>query len=107
MRFVPRRRSPAFVFGVIFVAMLVVCSGLVPFTSSLASFSINQSQKGLRLDLPANGNLRVENGRGGVRVEVWDEKYLSLEAVSDSGEAIRSPAVIQNSDSLLSVLAAP
>ena len=36
-------------------------------------------------------------------VRVWEEKYLSLAAVTDSGSAIRSPAVIQTSDSLLSV----
>jgi Ca-activated chloride channel family protein len=103
MRVVPRRRSPAFIFGAIFVATLVVCSGLVPSYSTRASFSTNQPQEGVRFELPANGNLRIENARGGVKVEVWDEKHLSLEAVTDSGEVVRSPAVIQTSDTLLSV----
>jgi VWFA-related protein len=99
----PRRRSPAFVSGTIFVAILLVCSGVVSPNSTLASFSANQSQEGLRFELPANGNLRVENARGGVIVEVWDEKDLSLVAVTDSGAVIRSAAVIQTSDRLLSV----
>jgi Ca-activated chloride channel family protein len=103
MRVVPRRRYPAFVFGTIFVATLVVCSGFIPSNSTCASFSTNQSQEEVRFELPANGNLRIENARGGVIVEVWDEKYLSLEAVTDSGEVVRSPAVIQTSDTLLSV----
>lgn len=96
-----KRSSPAFIFTTIIVASLLVCSGFS--NSSRASLSVYQSSDGLRFELPANGNLRVENPRGGVIVKVWDEKYLSLAAVSDSGNAIRSPAIIQTSESLLSV----
>lgn len=99
----PRRSSPALILGTIVVAILIVCSGFLPYSSTHASFSTYQLPEGLRFELPANGNLRVENARGGVIVEVWDEKYLSLAAVGDSGAAIRSPAIIQTSDSLVSV----
>src|SRR6185503_9293864 len=102
MRSLPRRRSPAFVFGTIFVAILLVCSGFVN-NSTRASYSADPPQQSLRFELPANGNLRVENARGGVIARVWDEKYLSLASVTDNGSAIRSPAVIQTTDSLLSV----
>src|SRR5437660_4120946 len=62
-----------------------------------------QSIEGLRFELPENGNLRVENLRGGVIVELWKEDYASIAAITDSGQQSRSPAVIQRTDSLLSV----
>jgi len=62
-----------------------------------------QSSEGLRFELPENGNLRVENLRGGVIVELWKEDNVSVSAISDSGQQSRSPAVIQRTDSLLSV----
>src|SRR5207249_5323029 len=63
----------------------------------------SQSDDGLRLELPANGNLRIENLRGGVIAELWGEDYVSVSAIFDSGKQSRSPAVVQRSDSLLSV----
>ncbi|MGZ8844183.1 MAG: VWA domain-containing protein, partial [Pyrinomonadaceae bacterium] len=99
----PKQRSPALIIETILVAIIVLCSNLVPTRPAHASFQNNQSEQGLRFELPANGNLRVENLRGGVIAEVWDEKYLAISAVTDTGAAIRSPAVIQSSESLLSV----
>jgi VWFA-related protein len=90
------RRSPVLTFGTIIVAALLACSGF-------AFNSHSQAPEGVRFELPANGNLRVENPRGSVFVDVWREPYLSIAAVSDSGEAMRSPAVIQSTASLLSV----
>src|SRR5213593_1777325 len=60
-------------------------------------------QEGLRLELPNNGNLRVENLRGGVIINVWNESYVSVSAISDRGELARSPAVVQRTDTLLAV----
>src|SRR5213593_1903379 len=60
-------------------------------------------QEGLRLELPNNGNLRVENLRGGVIINVWNESYVSVSAISDRGELSRSPAVVQRTDTLLTV----
>lgn len=80
----------------------IACSALsvVPARSLPTSFQTNQD---LRLELPTNGNLRVENLRGGIIAELWDESYVSVSAITDSGQPSRSPAVIQRSDSLLSV----
>jgi Ca-activated chloride channel family protein len=81
----------------------LICAVLVtqqPATGSAVLFQVNPD---LRLELPANGNLRVENLRGGVIAELWDQNYVSVSAVTDSGERSRSPAVIQRSDTLLSV----
>jgi VWFA-related protein len=83
------------------VAALVMANSLWSHRAFTA-FSQNSNQ-GLRFELPANGNLRVENLRGAVIAEVWDQPYVSIAALTDSGEAVRSPAVIQSSDSLLSV----
>ena len=61
------------------------------------------AQEGLTLELPNNGNLRVENLRGGVIINVWNESYVSVSAISDRGELSRSPAVVQRADALLTV----
>src|SRR5947207_1709269 len=63
----------------------------------------SKSDDGLHLELPTNGNLRIENLRGGVIAQVWNEDYLSVSAIFDSGKQSRSPAVVQRTDSLLSV----
>lgn len=62
-----------------------------------------QADDGLRLELPANGNLRIENLRGGVIAEVWSQNYVSISAEFDSGKQIQSPAVVQRTDGLLSI----
>ena len=62
-----------------------------------------QSADGLHLELPSNGNLRIENLRGGVIAQLWNEDYVSVSAIFDSGKQSRSPAVVQRTDSLLSV----
>ena len=96
-----RRPSPVLVREMLIVAALVMANSLWSHRAFTA-FSQNSNQ-GLRFELPANGNLRVENLRGAVIAEVWDQPYVSIAALTDSGEAVRSPAVIQSSDSLLSV----
>lgn len=62
----------------------------------------------LRIDLPASGEVRVENRRGGVSMEVWDEKFVSVSAVVEGARAPRrSPVRLERSESLLSVSVAP
>jgi len=75
---------------------------LALFLSAVASTSA-VPQEALKLELPENKNLRVENLRGGIIVEVWNESYVSVTAISDKGELSRSPAVVQRTDALLSV----
>jgi VWFA-related protein len=62
-----------------------------------------QSGEGLRFELPANGNLRVENLRGGVTVDVWPASYVSISAISDTGQPSATPPVVDNGASLLSI----
>jgi hypothetical protein len=81
----------------------LICAVLFVQPGMPGSASAFQSTQELRLELPANGNLRVENLRGGVIAELWNESYVSVSAITDSGLQSRSPAVIQRSDSLLSV----
>ena len=59
--------------------------------------------EGLRADLPPGGELRIENGQGGVSVEVWGEKYVSVAAKIEGAPPARSPVVIERTERLLSV----
>ncbi|HEX5704010.1 MAG TPA: VWA domain-containing protein [Pyrinomonadaceae bacterium] len=93
-----RRRSPLVVCALVLAAALVL--SFIPASASVTPF---QSSQSLRFELPSNANLRVENLRGVVIAEVWSEPYVSIAAVTDSGEPIRSPAIIESSDRLLSV----
>ena len=95
---VPTTKSPRPCFKCF---ILLVALGALGFFAP--AHSATAIQEGLRLELPDNGNLRVENLRGGVIVEVWNERYVSVTAISDKGEVSRSPAVVQRTDTLLSV----
>jgi VWFA-related protein len=85
-----------------FGLIAVLCFALVASAATIPPVNF-PTPEGLRFDLPANGNLRIENLRGGVIVELWPENYVSLEAITDSGQQSRSPAVISRTDSLLSI----
>jgi VWFA-related protein len=86
-----------------FGPIAAICIALVAHAGA-SSLPINsQEPEGLRFELPANGNLRIENLRGGVIVESWSENYVSITAITDTGQQSRSPAVIQRTDSLLSI----
>src|SRR5437773_4433165 len=85
-------------FFVQLIAVWALLCSQIAFRNSAAA-----AQEGLRLELPDNGNLRVENLRGGVIINVWNESYVSVSAISDRGELARSPAVVQRTDTLLAV----
>ena len=99
---VPTTRSPFFFFGKSLCLIVGLC---LTFVANLAATNtaVGQAEAGLRLELPANGNLRVENLRGGVIAELWSENYVSVSAITDSGQESRSPAIMQRTDSLLSM----
>ena len=84
-----------------FIQLIAVCALL--YSPNAFGKSAPIAQEGLRLELPNNGNLRVENLRGGVIINVWNESYVSVSAISDRGELSRSPAVVQRTDALLTV----
>ena len=100
---VPTDHFPANSLRKLLCLVVGFCVVALPLFGRARSAPNPQSPEGLRLELPENGNLRVENLRGGVIVELWSENYVSVSAITDSGQPSRSPAVIQRSDSLLSV----
>ena len=60
----------------------------------------------LRIDLPADGHIHVENRFGDVIAEAWDKPYVSISAAVTSpspASLTRSPIVIDNRGSSLSV----
>ena len=86
-----------------FGLIAVLCIALVAPAGATIPPVHFQIEEGLRFELPANGNLRIENLRGGVLVELWSEAYVSVVAITDSGQQNSSPALIQRTDSLLSI----
>ena len=84
-------RSLFFLFRKLFCLLVGLCLALVANVAVTNSAGL-QAEAGLRLELPANGNLRVENLRGGVIAELWSENYVSVSAITDSGQESRSPA---------------
>ena len=48
--------------------------------SCFAQSAPGNAFEGIQIELPANGNIRVENQFGGVAAEVWKEKYVSVSA---------------------------
>lgn len=82
---------------------IALCLSVVSQSAVFSSALAVQSNDGLRFELPANGNLRVENLRGAVIAELWQENYVLVAAITDSGKQTRSPAIIGRTDSLLSV----
>ena len=89
-----RANRNQFLCSLLTVSFLALCLGI---TGSHA-----QEAEAVRVELPENGNLRVENLRGSVVVEVWRENYVSISA-STNGRQTQSPAIIQRTDRLLSV----
>src|SRR6267378_1405159 len=64
-------------------------------------------QEDIRIDVPLDGQVQVENRFGNVSVEVWGNKYVSVSATVD-GSSLRfgrPPIVIDNRGKLLSISA--
>jgi VWFA-related protein len=87
----------------------LVCAVLAAFLALLSlvvvspSSTATQANGELRFELPSNGNIRIENFRGSVIAQVWQENYVSVSAVADSGEASRMPAIVDRGEGLLSI----
>ena len=61
--------------------VLQCCLLISPIGLALFSMpSLARSEEGVRADLPAGGELRIENRRGNVSLEVWKEKHVSVTA---------------------------
>jgi VWFA-related protein len=87
----------------IFSRLLCLIAALALAASARALISPASQTGDLRFELPANGNLRVENLRGGVFVEVWAQDYVSISATSDDGQLSKIPPVVDHGDTLLSI----
>ena len=85
------------------LALLLIACFTLAFRVPACASNPSAQEPEVRFELPANGNLRIENLRGGVIANFWNENYLSLSAITDRGQASRSPAVIQRTEGLLSV----
>jgi VWFA-related protein len=60
--------------------------------------------EGVRIDLPANGQLRIENRFGSIAVEVWKERNVSVAVAFEGSAALdHSPVMIETRNDLLSV----
>lgn len=84
---------------------LIILPGL--FLSSNQSLG-KYYEDGIRIDVPPDGRVRVENRFGDVTAEVWGQQYVLVSAVvsgaSSTGQT-RSPIVIDNRGKFLSISA--
>jgi VWFA-related protein len=91
----------------------LLCAALIALVAGCAAFarsSLTQAQArdgdSVTVDLPANGEVRIENQRGGVALEVWGEDYLSV-AYTSAGATTRasetSPVRLERTDNLLAI----
>lgn len=99
----PDQFSPFLTLQKFVCVMAIVAFALLPGIFPASTSATGQSNGELRFELPANGNLRVENLRGAVIAEVWPENYVSVSAVSDNGELSTTPPVVDRGEALLSI----
>lgn len=89
-------RSAKFLSPVFTIALLI-------FLSAPQYISGSASDEGIRADLPLGGVLHVENSRGSVKVEVWNEKYVSITAIVEGKTPNRSPVIIERTEQELNI----
>jgi VWFA-related protein len=88
---------PAKFLSPIFIAVLLL---LLPASQTVFGSAIDE---GVRADLPLGSGLRIENRRGGVSVEVWNEKYVSVTATVEGRTPKHSPVIIERTEQLLTI----
>jgi VWFA-related protein len=84
-----------------YLLMMALCLAL--FVAPLPVRGLVADDTGVRADLPAGGELRIENRRGSVSVELWNEKHVSVTASIEGTRASRSPVIIQRTERLLTI----
>ena len=99
----PGNLSPTLSFIKFFCAIIAATLALGSIVTTSRSVDAGQSTGELRLELPANGGIRIENLRGSVIARVWKASYVSVAAVGDSGEARSMPAVVDRGETFLSI----
>src|SRR5688572_1221012 len=74
------------------LALILLAALLFPGTA----LAVN-SQDEIRIDVPANGQIKVQNDFGNVSVELWNNTYAAVSAsIEGSAKFSRSPIVIEN-----------
>jgi len=64
---------------------------------ALNAQSPNVSPGGLKIEVPAESSIRIENQYGEVTTEVWKEMFVSVSTEIENGSSLRrSPVVIEN-----------
>src|SRR5437764_2758407 len=95
----PSTRSPTYSL----LKFLCALALILPLIESALTRVVGQNNDALHFELPANGNLRVENLRGAVIAQVWNENYVSVSAISDDRQAVKIPPVVDRGETLLSI----
>jgi VWFA-related protein len=95
------RTRPAKILAPIVAAALLAALFCLPPTKAQSTAS--GADEGIRTDLPLGGELRIENRRGDVSVEVWSEKHVSVSAVVEGAAPRRSPVLIQRTEAILTI----
>lgn len=70
---------------------------------ALQSFARPVDDEGIRADLPADGSLRIENPRGSVLVDVWNERFVAVVATVRGEKPKGAPVSVQRTEQLLTV----
>jgi VWFA-related protein len=80
---------------------LILLSGLLISPIFTSSSAIDE---GIRIDVPVDARVYIENKFGNVNAEAWDQKYVSVSAyLADSAAPRRSPILIDNRGKYLSI----
>jgi hypothetical protein len=63
-----------------------------------------QSNDEIRIDLPANGQIKLRNDFGNISVEVWPNSYVTVSATIEGDRPFtRSPIIIDNRGKVLAI----
>jgi VWFA-related protein len=93
-----------------FLKVRGLCSSLIILLSIFlySDSSLGSNFDDIRIDIPADGRVHVENRFGDVNAEVWDKPFVSVSAVvtgPTSSVLKRSPILIDNRGTYLSISA--
>ena len=64
--------------------------------SCFAQTDTSESYRGVQIEFPENGKLRIENELGEVAAEIWKEKFVSLTTDQGNNSSKRSSVTIEN-----------
>ena len=78
--------------------------GFVVLITLLLPATVSPANDEIRIDVPANGQIKVRNDFGKVSVEAWNNSYVAVSAVIEgSAKFSRSPIVIENRGALVNI----